>query len=349
MAAKQRIYNPKGGYSKVHLTFNVFLNIFLSLILIIFSIPLFLIISLIIKLLDGGPILYKGVRLGLNKEPFIMYKFRTLIPDAEKKVGAELLTSKHNLVTPVGKYLRDTRLDELPQLFNIFKGDMDFVGPRPERPQIYEEICKHINGYDKRFSIKPGLIGYSQLFTPHSSPKRIRTMIDNRFLKKKQNFMWDISMIVYTILIVTKITFCKAIRYIWNNILKTSIFCVYKEKRTLERTKLEIATVYIGLKNGNREIFTDQAVLGDINEKAFHMYSNYKLNLSNSIFKLQIQYKRWGRKGNKKKAAICYGKVLRERKTKNNHFKYSYVIKYKPISPLNFYIIHQYFLSESII
>src|SRR4030042_5740158 len=174
MAGKRNLI--KGGYSKLPFFINSTFNSLLSLVLIIFSLPLMVIIALIVKIKDGGPVLYKGVRLGINKTPFIMYKFRTLSKDADKIIGAELLTaeiaSTKKLVTHFGKYLRDTRLDELPQLFNILKGDMDFVGPRPERPEIYENICSHIRNYDRRFAVKPGLIGYAQLFTPPMTPKR---------------------------------------------------------------------------------------------------------------------------------------------------------------------------------
>ena len=103
-----------------------------------------------------------------------MYKFRTLPVGAQKKIGSKLLSFRHCKLPFFSKFLRDTRLDELPQLFNIMKGEMDFLGPRPLRPEIYDHMCKGITNYDLRFNVRPGLVGYSQLFTPHSSPKRIR-------------------------------------------------------------------------------------------------------------------------------------------------------------------------------
>ncbi|KKR31050.1 MAG: Sugar transferase [Candidatus Gottesmanbacteria bacterium GW2011_GWC2_39_8] len=301
-----------------------------------------------IKLKDGGPIFYQGVRLGRNKKPFTMYKFRTLIPDAQKIIGAELLSSKHNVVAPWGKFLRDSRLDELPQLFNILKSDMDFVGPRPERPEIYEKICKHIKGYDKRFDTKPGLIGFSQLFTPHSSPKRIRTLIDNRLLVKKQDLLWDTSIIIYTILVVV-VTTCYKIFKICNKVLKNKILGMYSEKRVLERVQPIGAKIYIGSENDEKGSFAYESRLVDINEDAFLMYTNHKIDQKDSFFKLKITWNIRGKKGVSEKSAICTGKVYKESEIKNKQFKYSYVIKYTPISPLNFYMVHQYFLSESMV
>jgi lipopolysaccharide/colanic/teichoic acid biosynthesis glycosyltransferase len=342
----------QGGYSKLPFFINTTFNSLLSLVLIVFSLPLMVIIALIVKIKDGGPILYKGVRLGINKTPFIMYKFRTLSKDADKIIGAELLTaeiaSTKKLMTPFGKFLRETRLDELPQLFNVLKGDMDFLGPRPERPEIYERFCKCIEGYDERFSVKPGLIGYSQLFTPHSAPKRIRTLIDNKFLKKKQNLLWDMGGVVITILAVLKRIFYHGSKIIWGNIIKIKIFGLYREKRYLERIKQHEAVVYIGTKKNDKEIFTDEAKLVDINEEAILIYSNSELNRENLLLKMEMPFKRMF-KERKRKTAICDGSVYKKIKLKNEEYKYAYVIKYTPISPLNYYMVRQYFLQESII
>ena len=198
-----------GGYSKVNAILNKCFNFALSIFLIICGVPFFVIIAIAIKLQDGGPVIFKQVRLGHNKKHFTMYKFRTLIPDAEKITGADAVSAGHSVVTPIGKILRETRLDELPQLFNILKGEMDFVGPRPQRILFYEKACKHIKGYDKRYAVPPGLIGHSQLFIPHSSTRRMQAFIDNRYIKKKQIFMWDIYIVIFTVLVVFGVIFKK--------------------------------------------------------------------------------------------------------------------------------------------
>jgi hypothetical protein len=282
-----------------------------------------------------------------------MYKFRTLTKDAQKIIGAELLTQQiantKQLMTPFGKFLRETRLDELPQLFNILRGDMDFLGPRPERPEIYEKFCKDIEGYDERFIVKPGLIGYSQLFTPHSAPEKIRALIDNKFLKKKQNFLWDITEVLITIVVVLKRVLFSMSKLIRNNIIKSRLFGLYKEKRQLDRLRLDQALVYVGIKNNDEEVFTDKAKLIDINEEAILIYSNDEINHDNFIVKMETEYKRMFKKRKRKKIAICNGTIYRKILLKDTQYRYAYVIRYNPVSPLNYYMVHQYFLHESII
>jgi lipopolysaccharide/colanic/teichoic acid biosynthesis glycosyltransferase len=341
------------GYSKVNYILNSFLNMFLALVLLILGLPFFIIISLIIKIQDTGPVFYKGVRLGFNKKRFVMYKFRTLIPDADKIIGAELLTaqvsSTAELQTTFGKFLRETRLDELPQLYNILKGDMDFLGPRPERPEIYEKLCVNIKGYDKRFSVKPGLIGFSQLFTPHSSPKRIRTLIDNRFLYKKQHLLWELIIIFITIFVTVERILHVGIKLLWNNIIKSKIFGIYTEKRRLDRVETDDAAVYYGPEENKYENFPNKAVLVDINEEALLFYSEDKIDYRNFSLQLETFMRKCFRKKNKKKIALCSGEMYKRIKIDKDSFKYAYVIKYSPISPFNFYMVHQYFLQKSII
>ncbi len=373
---KQSVKFPLiGGYSKTYLAANRIFSIILALALIIAAAPFFVIIAAAIRLQSGSPVFYKGKRLGLNKKLYTMYKFRTLQPEAEKIVGARTLSPRHGLVTPIGKFLRDTRLDELPQLFNVIKGDMDFVGPRPERPIIYEKICKNIKGYDLRFTVKPGLIGYSQLFTPHSSPKALRTLIDNCFLKKKQKFAWDIFIVSYTAMILARTIIVKGARFIWNNIFRKRLLHIYREKRTFERVRQHHdATAYIGTKTEDGEVFHLQARLVDVNEEAFLIMTNQKIDqksvtmdLHKDLFvKMQTTYTPLiyrtilaglqhlfqpaaKTKRRKTKIARCRGAVYRETELRDSPYRYLYVIKYTPISPFNHYMVHQYFLEESVV
>ena len=151
-----------------------------ALALIVLALPLMATVSIVLFLRRGHHVLYVGDRLGLNKKKFRMIKFRTLVSGANGIIGKRLLGDGDPLLAPFGRFLRDTRLDELPQLFNVLKGDMRLVGPRPVRPEIYDSLCKGIPNYDRRFDVKPGLVGVSQLFTPHRTPKRLRAYLDNR-------------------------------------------------------------------------------------------------------------------------------------------------------------------------
>lgn len=334
----------QGGYFRTAHAINRAVNCVLALVLMVICAPLGLLISLLILWRDGRPVFYHGIRLGLHKQPFVIYKFRTLMPDAEQIIGAQLLASRHKLVTPLGKFLRDTRLDELPQLYNILRGDIDFIGPRPERPEIYEHICSHIRDYDLRFEVSPGLIGYSQLFTPHNTPKRIRTLIDNRLVRRKQILLWDIYAIAFTGVIVLKTTLVKIVTGFYHAFLATGLFRLYREKRELERVRQRGARVYYWCGDGPPPA-PAECELVDINEEAFLMRSSSPLGTpAPGSFKLEIDLGR--RRGRmRRKRCRCKGELFREIKNGNG---FEYVVRFEPVSPLNYYMAHQYFLRESI-
>lgn len=125
------------GYRR-YTIYSTFIDFFLAFIFIAVSSPIFIFISLLIWVRCGRPILYAGTRLGERKKPFKMYKFRTLPVGMDKKIGAELVSRLKQPLPFFVKFLRETRLDELPQLFNILKRDMDFLGPRPVRLEVYQ-------------------------------------------------------------------------------------------------------------------------------------------------------------------------------------------------------------------
>jgi lipopolysaccharide/colanic/teichoic acid biosynthesis glycosyltransferase len=349
---KSMTSGPRGGYSPLSALISRAFNLSLALLLTLLSIPAFLIISAMIKLQDGGAVIYKGIRLGMNKKPFTMYKFRTLIPDAELEIGAELLSHKHRIVTKSGKFLRDTRLDELLQLFNIIKGDMDFLGPRPERQAIYEKYCKDIQGYDKRFMVRPGIVGYSQLFTPHGTPKKIRALIDNHFLLKKRRLSWEIYQVLKMVIAINMVIASKMVAYVWNSFIKQKILKLHHhEKRVLERIKVFEGKVFVGRQaKGKDYSFSTCAKLKDINEEAFSLYTNDKITREYDVFWLAIDHVRTQcKRVAKRKMAWCYGEVYKELQLNDKPYKYSYIVKYIPRSPLNAYIIDQYFLRKSIL
>lgn len=131
-----------------------------SLAGLILASPVILATAFLIWITAGRPVLFRQERVGLRGEPFILYKFRTMINDAEKHVGPVWASRDDNRVTPIGRVLRKTRFDELPQLFNILRGDMSLVGPRPERP-FFVERHKALQGV--RLAVKPGLTGLAQI------------------------------------------------------------------------------------------------------------------------------------------------------------------------------------------
>jgi len=125
--------------------------------------PFMLLTALAVKLTSPGPMLYTQKRVGLNGRPFMVYKFRSMYVDAEARTGAVWAKKDDPRITPVGKWLRKLRLDELPQMWNVVKGDMSVVGPRPERPEFVELLNQQIPYYRQRLAVKPGITGWAQI------------------------------------------------------------------------------------------------------------------------------------------------------------------------------------------
>jgi len=127
------------------------------------TLPIMALVAIAVKLSSSGPALYRQRRVGKNDVPFILYKFRSMYADAEAESGAVWAKKDDPRITPVGRWLRRLRLDELPQLFNVLKGDMSVVGPRPERPEFVAELERRIPYYRQRHCIKPGITGWAQI------------------------------------------------------------------------------------------------------------------------------------------------------------------------------------------
>jgi len=147
-----------------------------SILVLIFSAPLMLLFPLIIKLESKGPILYRQKRVGLKGKIYEVYKFRSMLENAEAETGPILARQDDKRVTRVGSFLRMSHLDELPQFLNILKGEMSLVGPRPERAAFVKGFDREIRGYSRRFAIKPGITGLAQLYGKYetSAEKKLK-------------------------------------------------------------------------------------------------------------------------------------------------------------------------------
>lgn len=183
--------------SPVNLVLKRLMDIVISAIgLLVAFIPM-CIIAVLIKLTSPGPVFYKQLRLTKDKKEFYIYKFRSMVQDAEKQSGPALATKDDPRITSVGKWLRKLRLDELPQLINILKGDMSVVGPRPERPFFVAQYEKEIPNYDKRFLMRAGLTALSHVYGRYSTDIVDRTHYDLLYVQN-YNLLMDIRIILLT-------------------------------------------------------------------------------------------------------------------------------------------------------
>lgn len=186
-----------------NITYDTFKRLLDIVSVIVFSVPALIIgilTAALVKLQDGGPVFYKQVRTGQHGDPFTLIKFRTMVPNAEKK-GPEWAKEKDPRVTKVGRFLRLTRLDEIPQFLNIIKGDISFVGPRSERPEFDSNFSYAVPFYERRYLVKPGLTGWAQINYPYVSSvedAKERLAYDLFYLKYR-SLVFDVGVILKTI------------------------------------------------------------------------------------------------------------------------------------------------------
>lgn len=177
-----------------------FFDILLSFLGLVVGVPIMIIFGILIKLEDGGPVTYKQERLGKNGREFYVYKLRSMRTDAEK-FGAQWAEKDDPRVTKVGKFIRKTRIDEIPQLWNILNGDMGIIGPRPERPIFIKEFEEKYPHFVYRLAIKPGLTGLAQVNGGYEMHPGEKLEYDLYYIKNRSVIL-DIKIILKTIRVV---------------------------------------------------------------------------------------------------------------------------------------------------
>lgn len=198
------------------------LDIILSVLLLIAASPFMLLTALAIKLYDHGPVFYSQVRCTKGGKEFAIYKFRSMIVDAEKKGGVQLAKEHDERITSVGRVIRAARIDELPQLFNILKGDMSFVGPRPERPELIEEYSQEMPEFVFRMRVKAGLTGYAQVYGKYNTTPYDKLKLD-LFYIENYSFWTDMKLILMTVKTIFKPASTEGIEQEQTNALKEQV------------------------------------------------------------------------------------------------------------------------------
>ena len=173
------------------------MDIVLCLIALIIGIPLMVIFGVLIKIEDNGPAVYKQERVGKGGKCFYLYKLRSMRTDAEK-FGAQWAEKDDPRITKIGKFIRKTRIDEIPQLFNILRGDMGIIGPRPERPMFTVQFDEEIPGFINRLAVKPGLTGWAQVNGGYEATPAEK-LEDDLYYIKNRSFMLDVKIIFKTV------------------------------------------------------------------------------------------------------------------------------------------------------
>ncbi|MGZ5280230.1 MAG: exopolysaccharide biosynthesis polyprenyl glycosylphosphotransferase, partial [Pseudobdellovibrionaceae bacterium] len=179
------------------------MDVTISLFILLITVPIMLVTAVWIRLDSPGPVIYRQTRTGRDGKDFVIYKFRSMRTDAEKD-GAKWASENDSRVTRIGNFIRKTRIDELPQLFNILKGSMSFVGPRPERPEFNTSLEKELSFYNLRHMVQPGLTGWAQVLYPYgASLEDAKEKLQYDLYYIKNYSLWlDISIVLKTITVV---------------------------------------------------------------------------------------------------------------------------------------------------
>ena len=198
-------YNPRyisDGMNEIERNLKRLIDFFTALIALVIFSPLFVICYFAVKREDGGPAIFKQERIGRFGRPFYIYKFRSMIVDAEKNGPALYQHARDTRMTKVGKFLRAHHLDELPQLWNVVKGEMAFIGPRPERKYYIDKIMKHDPRYVYLYQVRPGVTSYATLYNGYTDTmeKMLRRLELDLYYLEHRSLWFDAKLLMKTFL-----------------------------------------------------------------------------------------------------------------------------------------------------
>lgn len=310
-------------------------------------------IYLILRLTQRSPFFYKGIRLGRNRKPFIIYKFRTLATCAERRTQGCVLPPQSGLETRIGKFLRVSRLDELPQLYNVLRGDMNFFGPRPVRRLIARQAQRTIAHYDRRFAVKPGLVGYAQLFMTHRTPKALRARLNAHFCKRNACFWKEPFIMALTVWGMARKSVEMMLKQ-GHHRIKALVRRYRKEAVAHEHVDPDRIVNNLAMRKTSLAYFcTDKhkghinCVMLSINHEAFALLAPVPLGAGDGMFLLQRDIKRAGKKIITAKCKVNL--VLIDKSVLEPRFFYRYSAYYEPLNDFDAYVIDKFFLGNSIL
>lgn len=290
---------------------------------------------------------YSGARLGRNRKPYMMYKIRTLRDDPQFENEGVILPPGSHRELKLGKFLRDSRLDELPQLWNVIRGEMTLVGPRPVRPVVYEQLCKEIPNLDYRFQVKPGLTGYAQFLTPSHTPKRIRFAIDNYFVAQGRHLGRNLILIVWTVWVVFRKSAQDIIHRtvtMWKMFSKRGRVADQRELPRYRNKQIWIQLRDMGFSNDKQPLIP----IFDINYHAVSFVSDQNLQDGQTLYFYLAGCKEC-EKGQMTKKARCCGYVYKTHPVPDGSADSTrYVVFYEPVSPRHRYLVDHYVLHETV-
>lgn len=318
----------------------------LAILMLVLLSPVLLLLTILVALVIGRPAFYKGHRLGRGKRPFNVYKFRTLPTGIQKRLGAVLFSEQEEALPVLARFLRDTRLDELPQLINIARGEMQFFGPRPERPEIYERVGAQNPDYEIRFLSAPGLFGISQLITPHSAPKELRARLDRRFIKAGTRP--GLGFIGVTMLALIRRLGAGVVRYFWETTVRLRLFKGEREKRHQARVAPPSSWLEFVDPTTNQPL--SKGVIVDMNRNFLRARFDTPLPWSFvTTHRTRMAVLTGTRHGGRIKTARSRAEIERGLSQAAADGSVEYLIAYEAETPFNRYLIDQYFLHQSIL
>lgn len=315
-----------------------------ALLLIALS-PVFLLLTALVALNIGRPVFYRGERLGRHRASYMIVKFRTLPNGIQKRLGHSLFSEREEVLPVFARFMRETRLDELPQLINVIRGEMRFFGPRPERREIYERYGRGNSDYETRFETAPGLFGLSQVLTPHSAPKRLRARLDRRYLKSGRSVTFGF--FLYTMVAMLWRLTVSAARYFWQNAVTLSMVRGKREKRSQVRVAPRNATVQLIDPGNTPQIATGEIL--DMNRDYIRARFDRPLPWSYvTTHRARLSIVRRGSVRRRTKTARCHAHVERQL-TDAHDTGPEYLLAYSADTALNRYVVDQYVLGQAII